>query len=119
MSEHFGSLCDHIDDPQLRGRLAAPDRIGRAGADGAYGSVVISLRLNDEIICEIRHESRGCGYTVACGSILTEWAMNRSVSQCLALTADEFADGIDGLPIYKRHCPGLVVAALHAALQDR
>jgi nitrogen fixation NifU-like protein len=119
VSHRFGVLRDHLDDPQHCGRLAASAQIGQAGARGAFGVVVVSLRLEGETIQEIRHESHGCGYTIACGSMLTEWAMNRSVSECLALTADEFADGIDGLPIYKRHCPGLVVAALHAALRDR
>jgi nitrogen fixation NifU-like protein len=116
VSGRFGSVMDHFQDPQNRGRLETPDRVGQAGSQGTFGTVMITLRLDGEIVADARHESYGCGYTIACGSMLTEWAIRRHVGDCLALSADEFAADIEGLPPYKRHCPGLVVAALHAAL---
>lgn len=118
MPASFGHVADHFQDPLNRGQLADANRVGRAGATGNMGTVVVYLRVDNEIVQDARHESRGCGYTVACGSILTEWAKQKSVVACLALNANEFAEGIEGIPLYKRHCPLLVVTALHDALRS-
>ena len=112
----FGSVSDHFHDPRNRGTLRDFNRVGHAGTVGQHGCVTIYLRVEDGLVQDARHESRGCRYTSACGSLLTEWVKQRNVVECRELAVDEFTDGIEGLPVYKRHCPGLVMAALQAAL---
>jgi NifU-like protein involved in Fe-S cluster formation len=49
--------------------------------------------------------------------MLTEMIRDRTVQEWLALTADELAEALGGVPPDKRHCPEMAIAALRAALQ--
>ena len=116
MSSYFGSIGDHFREPRNRRRMEAADFVGVAGSAGLWGTVTLYLRVCDNGVAAAQFQSEGCGYTIACCSLLTEWLIGRSLAECRGLTAQTFAAGIDGIPPHKVHCPQLVVAALHAAL---
>lgn len=97
--------------------MEAPDFFGTAGSAGMWGTVILYLRVCDDGVVAAQFQSEGCGYTIACGSLLTEWLIGRRLDECRTLTGDTFASGIEGIPPHKMHCPHLVVAALQAALE--
>jgi len=58
----------------------------------------------------------GCGPTTACGSMLSEQALGRSIAECGEFTADDLIEALDGVPPDKLHCPALPIGALQHAL---
>lgn len=100
----FGDVSEHFQDPRNRGSLASAT-IGRADSHGQFGTVTLYLHVEQHTVIDARHETQGCGYTVACGSMLTEWLKGRSLAEVARLSADAFRAGISGLPAYKAHCP--------------
>ena len=48
----------------------------------------------------------------------TELADGRTLEDALRLTAQDIADGLDGLPEHNFHCAELALRALQGAVQD-
>lgn len=115
----FGDISEHFQDPQNRGRLLSASAVGQAGSAGQFGTVTLYLRIEQNTVVDARHESQGCGYTVACASMLTEWLKGQSLGAAVRLSGEEFRTGIAGLPAYKAHCPYLLIEALHDALASK
>ena len=77
------------------------------------------LRLQGETLADARFQTYGCGATIACGSALAELIKRRSIADCLALTAEDLIEALDGIPADKLHSPALAIGALRNALNDR
>jgi NifU-like protein involved in Fe-S cluster formation len=106
---------EHFQEPRNLGRMDLADRTGRAAISGG-AQFAIYLRIDGDRVVQAKFESFGCGVTVAAGSALTELVEGRSVADCLAITPDQLAEALGGVPPDKRHCPMLAVAALQDAL---
>jgi nitrogen fixation NifU-like protein len=76
----------------------------------------LELQLRDDRIVDARFQSHGCGSAIACGSMLTELIIGRSVAEARDLTSDQLAAALDGIPDDKRHCAEAAILALHDAL---
>jgi nitrogen fixation NifU-like protein len=63
-----------------------------------------------------KYHTVGCGPTIACGSMLSELVVGRSIAECGELTAEELIEALDGVPPDKLHCAAMAIAALHDAL---
>tara|TARA_R110002096_G_scaffold54978_1_gene141516 strand:- start:245 stop:574 length:330 start_codon:yes stop_codon:yes gene_type:complete len=108
---------DHFQSPRNWGQLEQPDHVGVAGVPGRGRYLVLQLNVKEDRITVARFQSHGCGATIAAGSMLTVLILGRTVSDCLAITADELTSALAGLPPNKQHCAGFAVAALHNAFQ--
>ena len=116
MTEQPLGFMDHVESPLHRGRMEAPDRTGYASQGGGGASVVIYLRLQGDRVDAAMFESHGCGYTIACGSLLTDLVHGKSLAECRDISPQSIEEALGPFPPHKRHCPALAVAALHDAL---
>jgi nitrogen fixation NifU-like protein len=92
---------------------------GRAVGVGQCGdSVEVTLNVNGERIAEIRHLPRGCAFTIACGSAMTELARNRTLEKALEITPQDVEAELGGLPEDHMHCARLAVNTLGEAIAD-
>ncbi len=64
-----------------------------------------------------RSDEVGCGPTIACGLILSELVLGRSIAECWELTAEDLIEALDGVPPDKLHCPVLAIGAFWDALK--
>jgi nitrogen fixation NifU-like protein len=48
----------------------------------------------------------------------TELALGKTLEGALALSRNDVADALDGLPPVKMHCSNLAADALHAAVEE-
>ena len=78
--------------------------------------MVLFLRVEGDRISAAKYHTVGCGPTIACGSMLSELVVGRSIEGCRELTADHLIEALDGVPPDKLHCPALAIAALRDAL---
>jgi NifU-like protein involved in Fe-S cluster formation len=110
---------DHFVSPRNAGLLDAPDAIGQVGTPGRGPFFVMALNIEKEMVLKAKFQTHGCGASIAAGSVLTQMVCGRTVSECLALTAEDVIAALEGVPPNKLHGPTLAVLALREALRGR
>ena len=78
----------------------------------------MDIKVEDDIITDVKFKTFGCCAAVATSSMATEMIKGKTVSDALALTNRAVAEALDGLPPVKMHCSILAEEAIHAALED-
>lgn len=76
------------------------------------------LKIDDDIITDVKFETFGCASAIASSSMATELIKGKPVSEALQLTNQAVAEALDGLPDYKMHCSVLAQEAIESALND-
>ena len=107
----------HVNMPSNQGAIEAPS--GRAVGVGQCGdSVEVTLQVESECIRNIRYLPRGCAFTIACSSAMSELAQGRTLEQALEISPQEVESELGGLPEDHRHCARLAVNTLGEAIAD-
>jgi nitrogen fixation NifU-like protein len=103
--------------PRNMGAMLDPD--GHALLFGACGdSMEMFVRLNGPRIQMATFMTDGCGPTVACGSMLTTLARDKTPDEAAAIRAIDLVAALDGLPQEHVHCASLAVNTLRLAIMD-
>lgn len=110
------AILDHACDPQNRRTMKEPSVIGRANLGGRPPEIVIYLKVTEGMVSDASFEASGCGYTIACCSVLTELVKEKTVEDCKAVSAIDIFGEIGELPKEKQFCATLAVEALQDAL---
>jgi nitrogen fixation protein NifU and related proteins len=116
MGKYSDSMMDHIMSPRNGGAMESPDLTGHAGTPGRGAFMIVYLGLAGDRIALAKYHTVGCGPTIACGSMLSELVVGRSIEDCRGLTAEHLIEALDGVPPDKLHCPAMAIAALRDAL---
>lgn len=119
MSEHYSAkVLDHVHNPCNVGALDDANVVVQAGDPSCGDALVFFLRIENDIVQDIRFLIRGCGAAIATSSIATEIVMGRTLDDVLTLDDEKIAAALDGLPEEKMHCSNMAASALHAAVQQ-
>src|SRR4051812_16854722 len=76
------TVLDHALSPRNGGAMEAPDAVGKSSLAGRPPYVTIFLRIAGQNVAKAQFQTFGCGYSIACCSVLTELAAGRSISDC-------------------------------------
>ena len=76
------------------------------------------LKIENDIIVDVKFETFGCGSAIASSSMATELIKGKPISEALQLTNKAVTEALDGLPAHKIHCSVLAEEAIRAALAD-
>ena len=107
----------HVNVPSNLGTIEPPS--GRALGVGQCGdSVEVTLKVIGERISDIHYQPRGCAFTIACASTLSELAQNRTLEQALEISPQDVEAELGGLPEDHLHCARLAVNTLGEAIAD-
>ena len=118
MALYSETVMDHFRNPRNVGALENPDGVGEAGNPVCGDIMKIYLRVEDEVITDVRFETFGCGSAIASSSMATELIRGRPVSEALTLTNKAVAEALGGLPAHKLHCSVLAEEAIKKAIED-
>jgi nitrogen fixation protein NifU and related proteins len=116
MGKYSETMIDHVLLPRNGGVMENPDLNGHAGTPGRGAFLILFLRVDEGRIAAAKYHTVGCGPTIACGSMLSELIVERSIDDCRELTAEDLIKALDGVPPDKLHCPAMAIAALRDAL---
>jgi nitrogen fixation NifU-like protein len=118
MIEKYGEiLVDHANNPRNVGRLE--DANGYASNTGECEETIeIWVKIIDSIIEEATFRSNGCEVTQAAGSMITELAKKKQMSEALKITPLQLIDTFGGLPDDHIHCAYLATNASHDAINN-
>jgi nitrogen fixation NifU-like protein len=78
----------------------------------------IYLKVDNDVISDVKFKTFGCGSAIASSSIATELIKGKTVEQAWDLTNKAVAEALDGLPPIKMHCSVLAEEAIHKAIND-
>ncbi len=117
----FSKLDDrfirHVNVPSNLGVIELPS--GRALGVGQCGdSVEVMLTVIEQRIADIRCQPRGCAFTIACASAMSELARHRTLEDALEISAQDVETELGGLPEDHLHCARLAVNTLGEAIAD-
>lgn len=118
MALYNETVMDHFHNPRNVGVIEDADGVGEVGNPKCGDIMKIYLKIENDVITDIKFETFGCGSAIASSSIATEMVKGRTVAQALQLTNKEVVDALGGLPAYKLHCSVLAEQAIQAAVKD-
>ncbi len=110
-------VMDHFQNPRNVGELENPDTVGEVGNPSCGDIIQLYLKINDEVIEDIRFKTFGCGAAVATSSLLTELVKGKKIEEALKISNQEIAEKLGGLPKNKMHCSNLAADALQDAIE--
>ncbi|AEG61381.1 Fe-S cluster assembly scaffold protein NifU [Desulforamulus ruminis] len=111
-------VMDHFTSPRNVGEIENADGVGQVGNPSCGDIMKISLKIEDNIIKDIKFKTFGCGAAVATSSMVTEMAKGKTLEEALQITNKSVAEALEGLPPAKMHCSNLAADALKAAIED-
>src|SRR5215471_16966075 len=91
-------LLDHFEHPRNAGELAGADARVRVENPACGDILELSANVRDGRIVEIRFKVKGCVPAMACGSLITEMAKGKSLDEASAISREEVAQKIAGVP---------------------
>ncbi len=108
----------HYANPRNVGSIADPS--GKSMVKSALDSdtVLVSLRIADNIVQEVKFKCMGCAVAIACSSMATEMVLGKPVEEAYAITEASVAEALGGIPEYKMRCSNLAPAAIRNAIDD-
>ena len=111
-------VWDHFTNPRNVGEIADADGIGEGGKATCGDIMKIYLKINGDIITDVKFKTFGCGAAIATSSMATEMIKGKPLSEALQLTNKAVVEALDGLPPVKVHCSVLAEQAIKHAIAD-
>ncbi len=119
MSEAYSSkVMEHFANPRNVGEIPNADGIGKVG-NAVCGDIMnMYIKVENNIITDVKFKTFGCGAAIATSSMSTEMIMGKTIEEALELTNDAVAEALGGLPRVKMHCSVLAEQAVRSAIDD-
>ena len=111
-------VMDHFSNPRNVGVIEDANAVGQVGNPKCGDIMKIYMKIENDIIMDIKFKTYGCGAAVATSSMATEMVKGKSIEDALKLTNRAVADALDGLPPVKMHCSLLAEEAIKSAIAD-
>ncbi len=118
MALYSEKVMDHFRNPRNVGVLEDANGVGEVGNAKCGDIMKMYLKIEDDIVKDVKFETFGCGSAIASSSMATELIKGKPVEEARQLTNKAVAEALDGLPDYKMHCSVLAQEAIEAALKD-
>ncbi|MBP5529021.1 MAG: Fe-S cluster assembly scaffold protein NifU [Lachnospiraceae bacterium] len=118
MALYSEKVMDHFRNPRNVGVIEDANGIGEVGNAKCGDIMKMYLKIEDDIIKDVKFETFGCGSAIASSSMATELIKGKPVEDAMKLTNQAVAEALDGLPDYKMHCSVLAEEAIKSALDD-
>ena len=111
-------VMEHFMNPRNVGKIENADGYGKVGNPVCGDLMEMFIKVEDDIITDIKFRTFGCGSAIATSSMVTEMAKGMHVDEAMKITRGDVADELEGLPPRKMHCSNLAANALQEAIKD-
>ena len=118
MALYSEKVMDHFMHPRNVGAIEDASGVGEVGNAKCGDYIASSMKIENDIIEDVKFETFGCGSAIASSSMATEMIMGKSIHDALQLTNAAVCEALDGLPAHKVHCSVLAEEAIKNALKD-
>jgi nitrogen fixation NifU-like protein len=111
-------VMDHFSNPRNVGEIENADGVGTVGNPACGDIMKIFIKVENDVIVDIKFKTFGCGAAIASSSVATEMIKGKTIDEALKITNKMVVDALDGLPKEKLHCSVLAEEALKTAIED-
>jgi len=118
MGMYSEKVMDHFRNPRNVGEIPDADGVGEIGNVSCGDIMKIFIKVEDDVIRDVKFQTFGCGSAIATSSMVTEMVKGKTLDEAEKITNKAVAEALDGLPPEKMHCSNLAADALHEAIKD-
>ena len=111
-------VMDHFTNPRNVGEIADASGVGTVGNAKCGDIMQMFIKVETDIIVDVKFKTFGCGAAIATSSMATELIKGKSIDDALKLTNSAVVEALEGLPPVKVHCSVLAEEAIKAAISD-
>ncbi len=111
-------VMDHFMHPRNVGVIENADGVGEVGNVKCGDIMKIYLKIENDVITDVKFNTFGCGSAIASSSMATEMIKGKPLAEALTLTNKAVVEALEGLPAHKLHCSVLAEEAVKAAVKD-
>lgn len=111
-------VMEHFKNPQNVGEIKDADGVGEVGNARCGDIMKMYLKIEDDVIEDVKFKTFGCGSAIASSSMATEMIKGKTIQEAMNVTNRAVAVALDGLPPIKMHCSVLAEQAIKSALLD-
>lgn len=111
-------VMEHFTNPRNVGEIPDADGVGEEGNPTCGDIMKIYLKVENNVIKDIKFKTFGCAAAIATSSMVTEMAKGKTLDEAMLITKNSVAAQLDGLPPQKMHCSNLAADAMHKAIED-
>lgn len=116
--EYTEQVMDHFMNPRNMGEMDDASGVGTVGNAKCGDIMRIYIKVEDDVITDVKFKTFGCGAAIATSSKATEIVKGMTLEEAEKVTNKMVMEALGGLPPVKVHCSVLAEEALHAAIQD-
>ena len=111
-------IREHYTNPRNVGSIADPSGKAIVKSPVDSDTVLITLRIESDVIQDAKFKCMGCAVAIACSSVATEMVRGKPVREAYEITKQAVADALGGIPEYKMQCSNLAPEAIRKAIDD-
>ncbi len=116
--DYSDKVIDHYTNPRNVGKIEDASGIGEVGNPVCGDIMKMFIKVENNVITDVKFKTFGCGAAIATSSISTEMIIGKTLEEALALKNSDVVKALDGLPPVKIHCSLLAEEAIHLAIAD-
>ena len=116
--DYTEQVMDHFMNPRNMGEMEDPSGVGTVGNAKCGDIMRIYIKVENDVITDVKFKTFGCGAAIATSSKATELVKGLTLEEAEKITNKMVMESLGGLPPVKVHCSVLAEEALHAAIQD-
>lgn len=111
-------VMEHFMNPRNVGNIDIPSGVGEVGNPVCGDIMHIEIKVEGNIIQDVKFKTFGCAAAIATSSMVTEMVKGKTLEEAERITNQAVAEALDGLPPVKMHCSNLAADALHEAIKN-
>lgn len=115
---YSAKVMDHFTNPRNVGEIPDANAVGEVGNAKCGDIMKIYMKIENDVIVDIKFQTFGCASAIATSSMATELIKGKKVEDALKLSNQAVVEALDGLPPVKIHCSVLAEEAVKAAIID-
>jgi len=112
------TLIDHFQNPRNAGAMEDADAEAYVTNPVCGDSLRLFLKIADGHVTAASFLTSGCPASIGTSSAATELLAGRTLEEAEALTRDDYAEAVGGLPKSKIHCSVLAASAARQAIAE-
>ena len=116
--DYSDKVINHYTNPRNVGKIEDASGIGEVGNPVCGDIMKMFIKVEDNVITDVKFKTFGCGAAIATSSISTEMIIGKTLEEALALKNSDVVKALDGLPPIKIHCSLLAEETIHLAIAD-
>ena len=116
--EYSEKVVEHYTNPRNVGKIENASGVGEVGNPVCGDSMKMYIKVEKNIIVDVKFKTFGCGAAIATSSVATEMIKGKTVEEALKLKNTDVVKSLGGLPPVKLHCSVLAEEAIHNAIED-